>query len=73
MNNKIFVRYYLLSLDGKVPQLKCKVDSEHMTLVPFFDKNEELTLRCYACDYKLRPGLKMYEEITKLLDEVENV
>jgi hypothetical protein len=73
MNTNAFVQYYILSLDGKVPELKCKVDEEHMSLVPFFDINDELTLRCYACNYILRPGLKLYEEITKLLDGIENV
>ena len=73
MNTKVFVKYYLLSLDGKVPELKCKVDEEHMSLVPFFDEKEDLTLRCYACDYKIRPGLKMYEQVTNLIKEVENV
>jgi len=71
MNYKIFTTYYQLSTtDKKLPEILCKQDPEHMSLVPKIDNEDNIYLECFACGYKMRPGSDMYN---KIKESVENL
>lgn len=71
MDFRIFTTYYQLStFDKKLPELLCKQDPEHMSLIPTIDENDSICLECFACGYKMRPGSDMYN---KLKESVENL
>ena len=49
MDFRIFKTYYQLSVfDNKFPEILCKVDAEHMSLIPYLDIDENIYLECYA-------------------------
>lgn len=66
MEHKVFSSYYALSLDGKVDPISC-INREHPAqMVPHWNVLEERTeFRCLVrdCDYKIIPGLAMYQDM----------
>lgn len=71
MDFRIFTTYYQLSVfDNKLPELVCKENPEHMSLVPKIDDNDSIYLECYACGYKLRPGSEMYNKLKESVGKI---
>jgi len=71
MDFRIFSTYYQLSVfDKKLPEILCKVDAEHMSLVPKLDENDSIYLECYACGYKMRPGSDMYNRLKESVGKI---
>lgn len=70
-----FSKYYQLSLKNKTIPIKCELDSDHPILVPNLrtDENDNDTIYfyCLACNFKLYPGLELYNNIEFVLEELE--
>ena len=74
MEHKVFSSYYQLSLDGKVDPILC-INKDHLSyMVPHWNPLEERTeFRCFVghCDFKIIPGLDMYNKMMKQVYYVE--
>ena len=67
-----FSRYYQLSLiENEIPQILCKSDGEHGSLVPNMTNDDKIYLYCVECNYKLHPGLTMYKKLNDILKNFE--
>jgi hypothetical protein len=68
MEHRVFSTYYQNCLDGKADPIVC-INKEHDSpMVPFWNSLEDRTeFRCFIgyCDYKVIPGLAMYEKMMK--------
>ena len=68
MEHNVFATYYQLSVEEKVNPILC-INQEHSApMVAFWNPIEERSeFRCFVghCDYKIIPGLKMYEDMMK--------
>ena len=68
MEHQVFSSYYQLCLSGKADPLLC-INKDHLTyMIPYWDILEERSeFRCLVghCDYKIIPGLTMYQDMMK--------
>ena len=68
MEHQIFSSYYQLSTENKVAPIRC-INQEHESpLFPYWNILEDRTeLRCLVgdCDFKIIPGLAMYQDMMK--------
>jgi hypothetical protein len=75
MNIQTFSKYYQYSLKDKVLPIRCGVDEEHPILVPNLELddeyNEKIYLYCLDCNFKIYPGLELYNNIEFVLEELE--
>lgn len=72
MDYKVFSTYYQHALSGRVPDLLCKSNIAHPTLLPSLEENDKIILRCIDpyCGYKVYPGQAIYKQ---MLDIVERI
>lgn len=70
-----FSKYYQYSLNNKVKPIPCGIDEDHPGLVPNLDidNNGEdvIYLYCLACNFKIFPGLELYNNIEFIIEELE--
>ena len=75
MDIRVFSKYYQYALKDKVLPIPCGIDSEHPMLVPrvWIDENDNdiIYLYCLDCNFKLYPGLELYNNIEFVLEELE--
>ena len=75
MEYRVFSKYYQYSLKNITIPILCEIDSEHPILVPNLqidDKgNDIIYLYCIDCNFKLYPGLELYNNIEFVLEELE--
>ena len=69
MRIQAFSAFQDLARDGVVEPLMC-FNEEHINpLIPALNKNDEVYLWCLECDFKLNPGINLYEKIILTLEE----
>jgi hypothetical protein len=69
MRIQAFSAFQELAKNGMVDPLKC-FNKEHVNpLVPALNKKDEVYLWCLECDFKLNPGINLYEQIVSSLEE----
>jgi hypothetical protein len=69
MRHQIFVHYNNLTLKDKVEPIKCMVSSHTTHMIPAFDFDKEETYYyCVECDYKITPGLEMYNQLVERIN-----
>ena len=71
MNHQVFSTYYQLSIEGKVNPIRCINVGHDAPMVAYWNSLEERSeFRCYVgfCDYKIIPGLDMYDRMIKQID-----
>ena len=69
MRIQAFSAFQDLARDGIVEPLMC-FNKEHVNpLIPALNKNDEVYLWCLECDFKLNPGINLYEKIILALEE----
>lgn len=75
MKYQVFSKYYQYSLKDKVLPIRCGIDNEHPILVPNLDIDNEgndiIYLYCIDCNFKIYPGLELYQNIEFILEELE--
>lgn len=75
MDIRKFSKYYQYSLKDKVLPIRCGMDSEHPPLVPNLEIDDEydekIFLYCLDCNYRIYPGLELYQNIEFVLEELE--
>ena len=71
MDIRVFSKYYQLSLENKVLPILCSIDDRDGILVPNLDEDDRVYLYCLACDFKMWPGLELYNNIQFVLEELE--
>lgn len=75
MDIRKFSKYYQYSLKDKVLPIRCGMDSEHPSLVPNLEitdeYDEKIFLYCIDCNYRIYPGLELYQNIEFVLEELE--
>lgn len=71
MEYRKFSKYYQYSIKNKVIPLKCQMDSDHPILVPNITDDDKIFLYCLACNFKMYPGLELYNNIEFILEELE--
>ena len=75
MDIRKFSKYYQYTLKDKVLPIPCGIDPEHPMLVPRLiideNNNDIIYLYCIDCNYKLYPGLELYQNIEFILEELE--
>lgn len=74
MEHRVFSTYYQMSIEGKVNPILCINQGHDAPMVAFFNPLEERTeFRCFVgdCDYKIIPGLEMYQNIMEKVYHAE--
>jgi len=75
MKYQVFSKYYQYSLKDKVLPIRCGIDNDHPILVPNLDIDNEgndiIYLYCIDCNFKIYPGLELYQNIEFILEELE--
>jgi len=75
MEYQVFSKYYQYSLKDKVLPIRCGIDNDHPILVPNLDIDNEgndiIYLYCIDCNFKIYPGLELYQNIEFILEELE--
>lgn len=67
MKLQVFSTYQQLAQDGLFDLLVC-VSPEHTTgLITAMSENDEIYLYCSECNYKMTPGLNMYDKLYNIL------
>lgn len=70
-----FKQYYQYTLENKVLSIPCGMDSDHPGLVPNLEIDENgndiIYFYCLGCNFKLYPGLELYQNIEFILEELE--
>lgn len=62
INNNIFFEHHRLAVNGIVRGILCPDDD---LLHPFFDfETEKVYFECLICDFKVRPGLDIYNKMS---------
>ena len=57
----------MLSDSNITKPILCGLDPEHGRLYGSMDSEDCITLFCLACDYKMSPGIELYQNIEKVL------
>lgn len=72
MRHQVFAYYNTLTLEGKVEPIRC-MNSTHIThMIPAFDfEKEESYYYCVECDFKIKPGIDMYEDLLRKINLVD--
>lgn len=75
MKYQVFSKYYQYSLKDEVLPIRCGIDNDHPILVPNLDIDNEgndiIYLYCIDCNFKIYPGLELYQNIEFILEELE--
>ena len=63
--------YYQLSLQGRVPDLLCRIEISHPSLIPFLDENDKIMLKCIDpdCKYKKSVGMNLYNNMLQYVKQ----
>ena len=72
MDIRVFSKYYQYCLKDKVLPIPCGLDEDHPALVPNLDDDDRIFLYCLGCEYKMFPGLELYQNIEKVLREMDH-
>jgi hypothetical protein len=75
MDYRVFSTYYQLSLQGKVPELLCKNNIDHPTLIPSLIEDEKIILSCIYpdCKYNAVAGSDLYKHLEYYLNRLNIV
>jgi hypothetical protein len=69
IDESIYYRHYQLAVNKIINGISC-VDSDHEILHPLFDfDTEKVQFICLSCNYKVTPGLEMYEKMRSEVEE----
>ena len=71
MDIRIFSKYYQLSLKDKVIPITCEIDPTDGIMVPNLSDDDIVYLYCLSCNFKLFPGLELYNNIISTLEKIE--
>jgi hypothetical protein len=72
MDNTIFFKHYDLVVAGNLTGIPC-IDEDHDNLHPFVTLDtQKIYLECLFCDYRITPGVLMYNALRKEVQEFEN-
>lgn len=67
-----FRRYQELASENKFKSLMC-FNKEHGELDVFFEEDtDRVKLMCFVCNYSIKPGLDLYNEVIKRVRIYEN-
>lgn len=78
MQYQVISTYYQLALEGRVPELYCRIDNDHGIPIPRYISDDHYELECiyYNCTYKRKIGLNlynyMYNYVAELNDELNS-
>jgi hypothetical protein len=76
MKIQILSQYYKLGQAGKVKLLACPNHQNEpdviYDLTHFMDYNENIKLKCLACNYEQTVGIQLYENVLAAVKEFEN-
>jgi len=61
-------KYINLAKDGLTKKILCGNDSDHTSLLPSLNEQDEVYFYCLGCTYKITPGYKMERYIRFVLD-----
>lgn len=67
---QVINKYLILSDDGITQPILCGMNPDHGRLYGSLDDNDVISLFCLGCDYRMMPGVELYERIEKVLSEI---
>jgi hypothetical protein len=67
---QVFSEYNNLVKAGRAKALLCPMHEDNVfSLYPIYHDEDNITLDCYACSYKIKVGSVLYENILKIVTE----
>lgn len=72
MQYQIISTYYQLALQGKVPELFCRMSIDHPNPVPKFIDDDDFELECihFGCNWKSKVGMDLYTYMKDYLERI---
>lgn len=64
-------KYIALSEEGLVSKMECPIDQG--LLLSNLDEEDNIFLYCLSCDYKKNIGIKLYEDIVRMVNHNEKM
>lgn len=64
-------KYIALSEEGLVSKMECPIDQG--LLLSNLDKEDNIFLYCLSCDYKKNIGIKLYDDIVRMVNYNEKM
>lgn len=67
---QVINKYLILSDNDITIPIRCGIDNDHPRLFANMDDDDNIYLYCMACEYKLIPGIELYERIVTTLQSL---
>jgi len=68
---QVINKYLILSDSNITKPILCGLEPEHGRLYGSMDDKDSISLNCLACNYKMSPGIELYQKIEKILHSLE--